>query len=333
MIRATHGLAWFGGLLMLLAATSAHAELTLCNRTSYLMETAIGLENRVTVATRGWFRLEPGECKQALNGPLDADLVYVYGRTPPVYGNAPLPLRGQAALCIRPADFSIADARRCPASQQVRFSVAKPSDSPTGPVIYLAERADYDNAQAQLAGIQRLLAIAGYDSYPIDGVRSANSQAVIARFIKDRHLLPDAAASPGFFDKLLEAARNPEGVGFSWCNDTQYMVMASFGIVEMGSIVTRGWYRVAAGRCLRPDVRGDPYRLYSYAEAVDGDGRLVRRGETPLAWGGKIALCTRSSRFEIADQKDCKARGLTSAGFAVIDVNGKPSTIVRFKDP
>jgi hypothetical protein len=30
---------------------------------------------------------------------------------------------------------------------------------------------------------------------------------------------------------VVEAARNPEGVGFSWCNDTGYPVMASLGIV------------------------------------------------------------------------------------------------------
>ena len=53
----------------------------------------------------------------------------------------------------------------------------------------------YDDAQAQLAGIQRLLTIAGYDAYPIDGIRGANSQAALAQFIKDRHLPANAAAS------------------------------------------------------------------------------------------------------------------------------------------
>ena len=95
--------------------------------------------------------------------------------------------------------------------------------------------------------------------------------------------------------------------------------MASLGIVEMGAIVTRGWYRIDAGQCVRPDLRGDPHRLYSYAEAVDGNGRTVKRGDAPLAWGGNVALCTRDGRFELADHKDCAARGLNSAGFAAID--------------
>src|SRR6476659_5972827 len=319
--------------IVLLAATSAQAELTLCNRTSFRMEAAVGIEKRANVMTRGWFRLDPGQCRQVVDGQLDVDMVYLHARTPPVYGTAPLPQNGQADFCIRDGDFDIADARGCPTSQQARFNAAKPADSPKGPVINLAEESDYDDVQARLAGIQRLLVIAGYDAYPIDGEQGAQTQAAVTKFLNDRKLAADSAAAPNFFDTLIEAARNPEGIGFSWCNDTKYAVMASLGIVEMGAIVTRGWYRVEAGQCVRPDVRGDPYRLYSYAEAIDANGRPVKRGDVPLAWGGTVALCTRDGRFELAEHKDCATRGLNSAGFAVIDLAGKPSTTVRFKEP
>jgi len=316
----------------LVLATSARAELTLCNRTSYRMDVAIGLEKRANVETRGWFRLDPGQCRQALDGALDADMVYVHARTPPVYGNAPLPLNGQADFCVRNDDFEIPNARNCPTSQQAQFSAAKPSESPKGSVVNLAEEADYDDVQARLAGIQRLLVIAGYEAYPIDGVQGAKTQAAIAKFLNERKLGADAVATPTFFDALIDAVRNPEGVGFSWCNDTKYAVLASLGFAEMGAIVTRGWYRVESGQCVRPDLRGDPRRVYSYAEAVDGGGRTVKRGDTALSWGGTLALCTRDGRFELADHKDCAARGLNSAGFAVIDLGNQPATIVRFKD-
>jgi hypothetical protein len=36
---------------------------------------------------------------------------------------------------------------------------------------------------------------------------------------------------PTFSTWWSKLARNPEGVGFSWCNDTGYPVMASLGIV------------------------------------------------------------------------------------------------------
>ena len=322
-----------GVILFLVAAAPAAAELTLCNRTSYRMEAAIGLEKRATVATRGWFRIDPGQCRQVVDGTLDADMVYLHARTPPVYGSAPLPQNGNAEFCIRDGDFEIGNARGCPVSQQARFSPARPSDTPKGPTVNLAEEADYDDAQARLAGIQRLLTIAGYDANPIDGVQGAKTQGALAKFLADRKLATGAASAANFFDTLLEAARNPQGHGFSWCNDTKYAVMASLGIVEMGAIVTRGWYRVDAGACVRPDLRGNPLKLYSYGEAVDSNGRTVKQGDGALSWGGAVALCTRDGKFELSDHKDCAARGLNSAGFAAIDVGGQPSTTVRFKEP
>ena len=326
------------GLIVLTAAWTAaltmpsRAELNLCNRTSYRMEAAIGIEKRANVETRGWYRLDPGECRQVLDGPLDADMVYLHGRSAAIYGSGPQPQNAQADFCTRNGDFDIANARSCPSSQQVPFSAAKPSDSPKGPVVNLAEQADYDDVQARLAGIQRLLVIAGYDAYPIDGVQGAKTQAAISKFLSDRKLPADIVTTPKIFEALMEAARNPGGIGFTWCNDTKYVVMASIGIIEMGAIVTRGWYRLEAGQCLRPDLRGEPHRLYSYAEAVDANGRVVKRGDASLSWGGTVPLCTRDGRFELADHKDCAARGLNSAGFAVIDLGDKGAATVRFKE-
>src|SRR5581483_10734223 len=261
MIRALFGLA---ALSLLLAPGAARAELTLCNRTSYVMDAAIGIEKRANVATRGWFHLEPGQCRQVLDGPLDADMLYVHGRTPPVYGSAPQPANGLAEFCVDTGAFDLADARTCPASRQVSFTPARPADSPKGPTISLAEEGDYDDAQARLAGIQRLLMIAGYDVTPIDGVSGAKTQAALAKFLSDYKLPAEAVNNAKFFETLIAAASNPQGGGFSWCNDTQYTVMAALGMIEMGAIVSRGWYRIAAGQCVRPDLHGERHRLYSY---------------------------------------------------------------------
>jgi uncharacterized membrane protein len=171
-----------------LAVSQARAELTLCNRTSFRVEAAIGLEKRANVATRGWFRLDPGQCRLVIDGPLDAEMVYLHARTPSVYGTAP----------------------------------------------------------RRLAGIQRLLVIAGYDAYPIDGVQGAKTQAAITKFLNDRKLPPDTAAAPNFFETLIEAARNPEGIGFTWCNDTRYAVWLRWASLR--------WERLspAAGIASRP---------------------------------------------------------------------------------
>ena len=94
MIRAVTLSLLAAALPLFAAATPARAELTLCNRTSYRMQAAIGIERRANVETRGWFRLDPGECRKVVDGPLDADMTYVHARSPAVYGPAPLPQCG-----------------------------------------------------------------------------------------------------------------------------------------------------------------------------------------------------------------------------------------------
>jgi len=42
--------------------------------------------------------------------------------------------------------------------------------------------------------------------------------------------------------------------------------------------------------------------------------------------------CTRGACFEIADQAYCPGRGLTSTGFAVVDMSGRGTTMLM-KEP
>jgi uncharacterized membrane protein len=308
-------------------------DLTLCNRMSYVAEAAIGIEAKGNAVTRGWLRLDPGQCRVAAQGPIEYDAVYVHARVLSTYGSAPTPAAGHVDLCIGQNNFSINGARNCrPGQRLVRFTQIKPTETEKGLSANLGEDAEYDDEQARLAGIQRLLVIAGYDANPIDGVQGPKTDAAIAQFIKDRKLPADAATQAGFFDTLMDAASRPEGIGFTWCNDTAFPVMAAIGLDEKGSIVTRGWYRVDPGKCVRPDMRGQAKRVFSYAEAVDSDSRALMRGGRPLAWGGSVTLCTRDVKFELSEQKNCEASGLSASGFAVIDLAAKPSTTVRFKE-
>ena len=99
----------------------------------------------------------------------------------------------------------------------------------------------------------------------------------------------------------MAAAQKPNAAGFAWCNETRNVVMAAFGLEDQGNVVTRGWYRVAPGKCLRPDVTGKPRRLYSFGEAIGADGLpLAEAGKAPgqnVSWGGSTILCTRNVKF------------------------------------
>ena len=313
----------------------ARADLQLCNKTSYVLDLALGLEEKGAAATRGWFRLDPGLCRTVLQGALSAEKVYVHTRAPAAYGPSPLPQAGHAHFCIADGNFVIAAAQAChgrSGQRLARFSEVRPSETEQGLTAYLGEEADYDPAQARLAGVQRLLVIAGYDANPVDGLEGKKTAAALDQFLKDRRLPAETANGAAFFSVLLDAVKEADGLGFSWCNETPHPVMAAIGIDENGAVVTRGWYRVDAGKCVKPALPARPGRLYSFAEAVDKEGQALKRGDRLLVWGGPAQLCTGDVRFEISEQKNCGAQGLTATGFAVIDMTGRPGATVRFRE-
>jgi uncharacterized membrane protein len=97
--------------------------------------------------------------------------------------------------------------------------------------------------------------------------------------------------------------------------------MASLAIEEGSEIVARGWWRIEAGACLRPELpRRVAGRVFTFAEAVDLSGAVVERKGRPLAWGGATRLCVKNIRFEIREHANCPARGLEVKGFAPIDL-------------
>src|SRR5437870_2184715 len=279
--------------LLPLLSSPALADLQLCNRTSYVVETAIGIEDKGTAATRGWFRIDPGQCRAVMQGQVETERVYVHARSLAVYGASAMAQSGHADLCIAEGTFLVAGARHCAKTGQrlARFTEVKPTETEQGLTANLAEEADYTAEQARLAGIQRLLVIAGYDANPIDGIEGKKTEAALAQFLKDRGLPTEAASAPPFFDTLMNSVKQADGIGFAWCNETPHTVMAAFGVEDKGMVVTRGWYRIEAGKCLKPDMAGKPRRLYSFAEAVDAAGQVVKRAEKPLTWGGPTLLC------------------------------------------
>ncbi len=316
------------------AGTPARADLQICNRMSYVVETALGIETGGAAATRGWFRIDPGQCRTAIEGEVQVEGVFVHVRALAVYGGSPLPQAGHTDFCVANETFALAQARHCtrPNHRLARFTQVRPAENEKGVLsVYLAEDAEYTDDQARDAGIQRLLVIAGYDATPIDGIRGAKTDQALVQFLQDNKLGLAAAGRPDFFDTLIAVAQRPEGPGFAWCNDTPHPVLAALGVEERGAVTTRGWYRVEPGKCLRPDVKGKPQRLYSFGEAVGKDGQPLRDGRKTLAWGGETVLCTRNVKFELSEHKDCAGNGLTSSGFATVDLSGKSGTVVRFQ--
>jgi uncharacterized membrane protein len=312
----------------------AFADLKLCNRMSYVVEAAIGIDDKSATATRGWFRIDPAACRVVLQGALTADRILLNARALGVYGASPIPQNGSDTLCIAPENFIIAAARQCRGNQTpAPFTQITPTRTDDGNLVaYLAEDSEYDDEQARLAGIQRLLVIAGYDAAPIDGVDGPKTQGALSAFLKSRGLAADTVQSQNFFTTMIEAVQKPSSTGLTWCNDTPHKIMAAVATDDGKALTSRGWYRIDPGKCLHPDVTGQPKQVYSFAEAVDGENRAVKYKDRPLNWGGPKSLCTRESKFEISEQGDCGTRGLAPIGFAPVDMSSGGKTL-RFAMP
>jgi uncharacterized membrane protein len=317
-------------------ASPAFADLEICNRTSFIVESAIGIEDQGVAATRGWFRVDPGACRSVMRGDASFEKIFVHARALPVYGALKPMLPSVAQLCVGEGEFLIGGARRCENDRQrlVAFGEMKPRESENGRAVYLAEPADYTPEQARLAAIQRLLMLSGFGAEPVDGMTGPRTDAALGQFLRERKLPPQAASTPDFLDALVAAVREGSGPGLLWCNETAHPVMAALGVEQAGGIVVRGWWRIEPGSCQRAELpRKAGARVYSFAEAVSGSGATVERKGKPLAWGGNKQLCVRNSRFEIEDHSDCAARGLTAHGFATVELPQGAGATVRFQEP
>ncbi|MBS0529025.1 MAG: DUF1036 domain-containing protein [Proteobacteria bacterium] len=319
---------------LMLTALPARADLKLCNRMSYVVDAAIGIDDKGATATRGWFRLDPAQCRVVAPGTLTADRILLNARALSVYGSSPLPQNGSDSLCIAPANFVIAAARQCRRGQTAApFTEIRPSQGDDGNLVaYLAEDSDYDDEQAKLAGIQRLLLIAGYDAAPIDGVDGPKTQAALSAFLKGRGLDAEVVTAPNFFETMIKAVQSPSPEGLTWCNDTPHKIMAAIGIDDGKAVTSRGWYGIAPGTCLHPDITGQPRQIFSFAEAVDANGQTVQLKGKPLDWGGTKMLCTRDGKFEFSEQGDCGVRALAATGFTAVDMSDGGKTL-RFSMP
>lgn len=134
---------------------------------------------------------------------------------------------------------------------------------------------------------------------------SRRRKGALSAFLKNRRLAADVVQSPNFFTTIINAVQSPSTTGLTWCNDTPHKIMAAVATDDGKIVTSRGWYRIDPGKCLHPDVIGQPKQIFSFAEAVDGENRTVRYRDKPVNWGGAKELCTRESKFEINEQGDC----------------------------
>lgn len=317
------------------ASSPARAGYDICNETSYVLEAALGRTAQSGISTQGWLQILPGACRKVVKEKLDLKPLYLFARTPKLYDQVLKKFSGGQRLCVSSGDFTIANAATCadPAHSYENFIEITPRKDNWQ--TSLTEERTYKGKGAALAGIQRLLAMTGYDVGDIDGVAGAMTNRVLDDFMAKGGLQYADRTSPEVIRALIAAVRKRQTKsGLQICNETRHLVWTTIGLHQGENIVTRGWYQVLAGECIRPVRKPlDGQVLYSFGEAVDKDGPVVAKGNIPLIWDGATELCTSDKRFTIETQGNCAGRGFKITKFRKIDLGGAKSWTIRYTEP
>ena len=321
--------------LLWLLASPARAEYQLCNETSYVLDAAIGVTKDGKISTQGWFRVNPGACKVLIKDKLKKQPLYLYTRTPKLYDQVLRKYSGGRQFCISNADFMLSNAEKCsgPAQKKVPFLEIKPETADW--TTWLTGETAFKLDSAGWAGVQRLLAMLGYDIGTIDGVNGAQTKRALEDFLTKTKLAVKKKTGTEVFNALFASVlARQDNVGLKICNETRYLIWTAIGGREEKSIVTRGWYKISPGECIRPIRKPlNGQMIFSYSEAVDKNGPAMMEGNIPLVWDGDDKLCTSNSRFTIREQGNCAKRGLNETAFRRIDLGGAKSWTIRYTEP
>jgi uncharacterized membrane protein len=304
-------------LICSLAPTPAHAALTLCNRTSYILYSATSSVQAPRSDTRGWTRIAPGECQVARKEPLAAETYLVHARSSLAHSGPARAWGGDHPVCVKDTNFTIRQALTQPTcTAEDTFALPFASLDNRGKSIWTLnfdEQPVMSLSEAQLAGVKRLLADNGYKIDRIDGKPDKATGAALVDFRKRMHFAPDAGNAQLFQALEREARKRIAPSGYTVCNETRDPLLVALGQVEGGKPVSRGWWTVQPNACARAvttPLATDA--VFLLAQKKNG-GTLVR---------GLQKFCTTAIAFEIRGAENCAARAFTESGFAATPTKG-----------
>ncbi len=311
-----------------LAQATGATGWTLCNRTSFIIEAAVGRPEGTGITVDGWIKLQPGTCKLALAGPLQPATHYLYGRSSAAHLNGHRQWRGATELCVDPiSSFSLESPPDC-TSMGLEARDFRPVEitSETSWSNAFTEVENYSVDEARNAGLQRLLDEAGVVSSPIDGRIGQRTRSAITEFLKQRSL-PADTSDADLIDYLEQAAdARGRSLGFTLCNRTRNRVWSAIARRSVDGWESRGWWQLEAGGCAR--VIDRPLRSaehFVYAEMEDGTTvrTLTRASE---------AFCIGSSKFAIIGRDDCEVSQYRTALFAATPAPEDRKLVFEFFD-
>ncbi len=297
--------------LLLPAKAKAEEGWKLCNRTSYVVEAAIGHHEGNGITVEGWAKLQPGSCRINLTDGLTPGQHYLFGRTSGAHMGGGREWGGRHDLCVDPTGtFSLESPPDC-GSMGLEAKGFRPVNITAASwTNYFTEIEQYTDTTARAAGLQRLLDEAGIVSGPIDGNIGHRTRSAINDFLRTRDL-PANISDEDLIDYLEQAAEErSRTVGFTLCNRTRNRVWSAIARRGPDGWESRGWWRIEAGGCSRVidrPLRGSEH--YVYAEMEDG-------GQVRTLAQASEAFCVGRAKFAITGREDCEDSAYRTALFA-----------------
>ncbi len=312
------------------ANSGAEAKYSLCNKTSYALSASIGYVDGDRLATRGWWRLRPGECKVVLTETTNPGRYFVYAEAIPGHRGQLRTWSGDTPLCVENSGFfNLRNQEVCrddPSKQRAFFDVEVTPAAGGSWQTDFAEASNFTVYSAEVAGVQRLLQDVGEDIKSIDGTLGRDTQRILAGYRKAKNLPEGATVDDQLIDALIDDANAREAkLGFFFCNKAEAAVWSAIAEPEKdNAYVSRGWWRLEPGECAKV-TKGELKQNHFYVYGVIEDGRDERR----LA-GGEKAFCVNAVKFEISNELTCADQEFDEAVFKRIDIGSAPSATYDF---
>lgn len=312
------------------SAAPAHAKYSFCNMSSYVLSAAIGYVDGDRLATRGWWRLRPGQCKVVLTEQANPGPYFVYAEA--ISGHKG-PLRtwsGETALCVENAGFfniRNQDVCRDNPLQRRNFYDVDVTEAANG--VWQSDFTEaniYNVYSAEVAGVQRLLSDIGNNSVRIDGAMGRTTQRALNAYRREKGLAEGSGIDDELIDALIEDANAREAkLGLFYCNKTDNAVWSAVAEPQEEEVyASRGWWKLEPGDCakiIKGDLQHDHYYVYGAVEQGLNEQALT---------GGEKSFCINSAMYEATSELGCADQDLDEAMFRRMEIGGAPSATFDF---
>ncbi len=316
--------------ILALGATGAHAKYSLCNKSSYALSAAIGYVDGERLATRGWWRLRPGQCKVVLTEQSNPGRYFVYAEAIPGHKGPQRTWSGDTPLCVENSGFfNLRNQDVCrddPMRQRKFFDVEVTEAAGGSWQTDFTEARNYTVYSAEVAGVQRLLSDIGEKIQRIDGAMGRETQRALANYRKTKGLTDGISIDDEVIDALIEDANAREAkLGFFYCNKTDNAVWSAIAMQTEGETYSsRGWWKLEPGSCAKI-IKGELEKDHYYVYGVIEDGA----NERPIS-GGDKAFCVNAVMFDVSDELTCADQDLDETLFRRVEIGGSPSATFDF---